>query len=408
MKKIIWLFIITSLLTLLSCSNHKSCSGMIVEMTSNGVSAKQLSQILDLPISIIKHPEKQTFSSADSLMITSIYVYFKQNNKLPSNLYSVQNKKGADNLRQIVEVYRNEELRSNQLFIENLKKRLSDIQKANAEKFVESEINTFKSIRFLWKNQGEISDELGEALPKYLDDKHIYGVFNDSCAIYLEQISRYREDGISRIFKKNIKSDKKVLNLISTDIRGFVPKYEYNKNGADICYQILASIEHAQDILFSPINWLIEKLPLWLMISITVILLVAGIICYFTGMLHLGVIDLILLVISLIVMFWPTHYDEIKESIGDQIEQYYSKTIESELENLNKNTNIYYDAILKTIKNPIVHKFLVPSNVMQAGSEKDGGINSGEIGKESCEEDNRTSDQVNCKNDIEVNDSIRG
>lgn len=275
---------------------------------------------------------------------------------------------------EVIENFRQEELKSNELFVNNLCQQIIDIQIDNFNDFIESEINSIKSLRFSWKSQDEINQALSESLPEYVDEIKVAKIFNDSCASYFNFISHFRNNGIKRYIIKN--GSNKQLRSIETDIRGFIPEYHFENSYSNITYQVLATIERAQDILFTPINWVLELLPKWLMITISIILLLIFIVSIYLGTFNLSIIDAILLIISIILIFWSEPYSEIRETINNQTKDYYENKITDELDYLNNKTNSYYDNLIKILKStnsiPATRK---PTIVQTSVETDDGGNN---------------------------------
>lgn len=380
-----------------SCREEKTCASAISEMLANGCRTRQLSKIMGLPESVIKKPSKHTFTEADSVLLFSLLNTYNETGKLPENLYHLYNKNKRNQVLEVIENFRQEELKSNNAFVNNLCKIVSDTQKENLNNFIESEINSFKSLRFIWKSQDEINQSLCEALPKYLNEVGVAKMFNDSCAAYFNYISRFRDNGIKRYITKI--SSQKHLQTIETDVRGFVPQYQFDNSATHVTYQILATIDRAQDVLFAPINWILEFLPGWLMIVIAIILLVFFIFGIFTRNMPLTILDFILLIISAVVFIWGDPYSEIRESLNVQVQTYYEDTINKELTHLNYETNKYYDNLIKIIKiNNHAPAAGNPSGMQTVLEKNNGGGSRTNI--EKCDED---SDRTRDQNSGEVN-----
>lgn len=330
-----------------SCQNNKTCASAVSELIEMGCTPKQLSQAMNIPVKNIKNAQNYSFSEADSIFLFSLLSSYKETGKLPENLYQLYNKNKYNHSLYVIENFRQEEIKSNEVFINNLYEQIINTQNDHFNKFIEGEVNSFKALRFIGKSQEEINQSLSDALPNYMDEIKIAKLYNDSCASYFNYISRFRSNGIKR-YITNI-SPNNHLNTIDTDIRGFIPEYEYENSSSNIIYQVLATIERAQDVLFAPINWILELLPVWLMIVIAIILLIIFIISIYTGQFHVSVIDAILLIISIIVLVWGDPYSEIRESTHDQIREYYKTKIGDELNHLNLETNKYYDNCIEIL-----------------------------------------------------------
>lgn len=332
---------------LLGCQKRETCSSIISELINNGCSSKELSKALNIPEKLIKNPNNYHFSESDSIFLFSLAHAYKETGKLPNNLYQLYNKSKQSHVIAAINNYRQEEIKSNEIFVHDLSKKIVDKQNKNLNDFIEEEINSFKSLRFLWKSPEEINDALGESISDYFDDIEIAKIYNDSCASYIKYINRFRENGVNQYVKKNIVN--KNLNTIGTDIRGFVPHYKFENSISHVTYQLLATIDRAQDVLFSPINWILGLIPQWLSLTISILLLLILIFCLCTGQLHFGLVDLVLLIISAIVFFWGDPYSETREAMSNQVTTFYEDKIENELLHLNEETNKYYDKLIQTI-----------------------------------------------------------
>ena len=395
-KKILILFVVFILGDFFtSCQQDRTCASAISELLEKGCTSKQLSKVMGVPESIIRKPEKHTFSEADSIFLFSLLCSYNETGKLPDNLYQLYQKNKRNQVLEVIENLRKEEIKSNELFINSLCQNIIETQNRNINDFIESEVNSLKSLRFIWKSQDEINQALSEALPKYVNEIQIAKIYNDSCASYINYIARFRDNGVKRYLDKS--TSKQGLHTIETDIRGFTPEYQFENSSSHVTYQVLATIERAQDVLFKPINWLLELLPNWLMITVSIILLIILIISFYTGQIHVTILDGILLIISIILFFWSDPYSDIRESINDQIQVYYENKIKDELTHLNIETNKYYDNLIKTL-NPSNNNYTSrKSSVMQTCIEtNDGGNNrtnhekdikggSGTERKDSCE-----------------------
>lgn len=395
-KQFLLHILILSILSLTACQKHQNCADVITELTSKGCATKQLSKILNLPERVVKNPEKYTFSQTDSLFLFSISKTFKETGKLPDNLYNLYSSNSNNQLITTINNYRVEELKSNEFFIYNLFHKIIEIQTNNSNKFIDNEINSFKALRFPWNSQTEINNTLGEALPKYFDEVKLSHTYNDSCASYLNFISKFRDNGVKRFLRKNGK--KEGLQNIGTDIRGFNPQYQYQKSFSDMCYQVLASIERVQDTLFSPINWLLNLLPKWLTITISIILLIILIVSICTRQFHFAKLEIVLFIISLILVFWEDPYKGIRENLDNQISEFYQQKATEELDYLNTKTNEYYDTLINLNKNPNNIRRNT-STVLQTSCEKNDGRSSRTDSKENLEGDSGTGGKA----DIEIN-----
>lgn len=384
-----------------SCHEDETCASAITELLAKGCSSTQLSKVMGVPESVIKKSGKHTFSEADSILLFSLLRTYEETGELPDNLYQLYSKDNRSQVRQVIENFRQEELKSNEAFLNKLCEQIIETQSENLHDFIESEVNSFKSLRFVWKSQDEISQELSEAIPTYLDEINVAKIYNDSCASYFNYLSRFRDNGVKRYIKKVI--PQKQLNTIDTDVRGFIPEYQFENTSSHVTYQILATIDRAQDVLFTPINWLLELLPNWLMITISILLLVVFIVCLFTGMMRLGILDFILLVISAIVMFCGNPYAEVKDSMNNQVQVYYENKIQEELNHLNAETNAYYDNLIKILKTNHSNSASRKSSSVQASVEKNDGGDSGANLEKDYDGSSRTGDQniseVNGKRD---------
>lgn len=382
-----------------SCRDNETCASAITELRKKGCNSKQLSKIMGISETTIKKPEKHIFSEADSILLFSILRTYNETGKLPDNLYNIYNKNKRNQVLEVIENFRQEEIKNNELFINNLCQRIIDLQNENLNNFIDNEINNYKSLRFTWQSKEEINQALSDALPMYVDETKIAKIYNDSCASYFNYISRFRENGVKRYITKATPHSH--INTIETDVRGFMPSYQFDNSPSHVTYQILASIDRGQDILFTPINWILELLPNWLMITVLILLLIIFIVSLITGQLHLTILDLILLVISAIVLFWGDPYSEIREEMHNQIQTYYSKKIKDEQICLNTETNTYYDNLIKTLKTTNYRPVHRQSSGMQTNIEK---IDSGND-RTNLEKDfagsNQTGDQscsdVNCE-----------
>lgn len=387
--RLLVVFILFGLLT--SCQEDETCASAITELLTKGCSSRQLSKVMGVPKAVIENPRKHTFSEADSILLFSLIRTYNETGKLPDNLYQLYSKDNRNQVLVIIENFRQEEIKSNEAFVNILCNKITDTQNENLDDFIESEVNSFKSLRFIWKSQDEIDQALSEALPKYLDEINVAKIYNDSCASYFNYISRFRDNGVKRYIKKI--TPQKRLNTIDTDVRGFIPEYQFDNSSSHVTYQLLATIDRAQDILFTPINWILELLPNWLMITISILLLVIFIVCLYIGSLHLGVVDLILLVISLIVMCWGDPYAEVRKSMNDQIQVYYESKLTEELKHLNTETNTYYDSLIKTLKANNFNSSSRKSSGVQTSVEKNDGGDSGADLEKNFDGNSRTGNQ---------------
>lgn len=388
-----------------SCQKDETCASAITELLAKGCSSKRLSKVMGVPESVIRKPDKHTFSEADSILLFSLIRTYEETGKLPDNLYQLYSKDNRNQVLQVIENFRNEELKSNETFLNKLCEQITEAQSDNLNNFIDNEVNSFKSLRFSWKSQDEINQELGEAIPRYLDEINVAKIYNDSCASYFNYVSRFRDNGVKRYIKKAL--PQKQLNTIDTDIRGFIPEYQFNNSSSHIAYQILATIDRAQDILFTPINWILELLPNWLMITISILLLVIFIVCICTGQLHLGLLDFILLVISAIVWFCGDPYAEVRGVMNNQIHAYYENKIKKELYHLNTETNAYYDSLIKTLKTTYSNSVARKSPIVQASDEKNDGGDSGANLEKNYDASSRTGNQSSSEISSEGNDSPR-
>lgn len=181
-----------------SCHEDETCASAITELLAKGCSSKQLSKVMGVPESVIKKSSKHTFSEADSILLFSLLRTYEETGKLPDNLYQLYSKDNRSQVRQVIENFRQEELKSNEAFLNKLCEQIIETQSENLHDFVESEVNSFKSLRFVWKSQDEISQELSEAIPTYLDEINVAKLYNDSCASYFNYLYRFRDNGVKR------------------------------------------------------------------------------------------------------------------------------------------------------------------------------------------------------------------
>lgn len=407
MKKVALMFLILVVFSscFMGCSQKKkTCADTVSQLMEDGCSLKELSKLLGISERFIKNPTKYSFNEADSVLLMSLANTYYQSGKLPTNLYQLYDKNNNSHVLEVIENFRQEELNSNEEFINEANAKISNLQEDNLNKFVDGEINSIKSLRFTWKSEDEIKQTLEETLPGYIKEIELAKTYNDACAAHFNRIARFRENGVKRYIAKV--AAKSRLNSIETDLQGFMPEYKFENGAAHVTYQILATVERVQDTLFKPINWLLGLLPNWLMIAISIILVVLLVVFLCTGQFHLGLLDIVLLAISVIVLIWGDPYAEIRESMREQIQNYYHEKTNNELIQLNVNTNAYYDNLLKTLQ---ISNHNSPSgnfHRMPASIKKDSGEDPCNNLKESGEGDDRTS----CKesdNNVSKTDSIQ-
>ena len=243
-------FILVGLCT--SCREDETCASVINELLESGCNSKQLAAVMGVPETVIEKPKKHNFSEADSILLFSLFRTYNETGKLPENLYQLYNKNKYNQVLTVIENFRKEEIKSNEVFVNNLCQKIIEIQKQNLNDFIENEVNSFKSLRFIWKSQEEINQELSEVLPRYVDEITVAKIYNDSCASYFNYISRFRENGVKQYITKSVPQTS--FQTIDNDVRGFMPNYQFDNSSSHVTYQILATIDRAQDILFAPIN----------------------------------------------------------------------------------------------------------------------------------------------------------
>lgn len=391
------------------CHKHKTCSSAILEMTSNGCSTKELSKLLHISEKIIKKPQDYHFSESDSIFLFSLLHAYQETGKLPDNLYQLYNKNKQSQVIVAINNYRQEELKRNEIFVNNLCKIIVDKQSRNLNDFIEDEINSFKSLRFLWKSSEEINDALSESISDYINDIEVAKIYNDSCASYIEYINRFRENGVNQYVRKNITGEK--LNTISTDIRGFVPQYEFENSSSHVTYQLLATIDRAQDVLFAPINWILGLIPQWLSLTISILLLLIFIFFIYTGQIHFGIVDFVLLIISAIVFICGDPYSETRKSMNNQVSTFYENKITNELSHLNEETDKYYDKLIQTISRTNINTSSCKLHSVQTncetGNEGAGGAISEGGNRASDKDGGEINAETNNDRRSEASDTIR-
>lgn len=359
---------------------------------------------MGLPESAIIHPENYSFSEADSILLFSLLHTYTDTGKLPDDLYQLYSKNNKHQALEAIENFRREELKCNKVFVNSIYAQIIDIQSNNLNNFIENEINSVKSLRYTWKSQDDINQILGETLPEYINETEVAKIYNDSCASYFNFISHFRDNGVIRFISKTEPTNH--LNTIETDIRGFLPTYQFDNSSSHVSYQILATIERAQDVLFKPINWFLELLPNWLTITITILLLILFILAIKSGNLSFTLLDSILLIISITLLIWGDPYSEVRESMNHQVRSYYENKINAELNHLDNETNLYYDNIIKNFTNSSSNRTSrKPTRLQASGKENNAG--NGRTNVEENLDGNCRTDDKGCNEVSNKADSIQ-
>lgn len=268
------------------------------------------------------------------LLIFIVFVSCKDQKEVKDKHQIIKSVTNSEESINIIENSREFELKNNDIFQQSLEIKSLEYYNKQTELFIDNETGFFKLFSELWNKQFKSDNEI-KLLWKLKIERHFrtssyFSYMIKEVRIYTDGVNNQRNNGIVKILGTNHSSN---LNLPILDSNSFIAKSD--------------SVEN----IINKINEEIKDQLADMVLGFTpeIILFIFGTFGFLQGFKIHWSISVIILIIIGGLFFWRSNIreDEIRNILKIECSKVLENTQFNYLEKLDKNTNDYYNKLLK-------------------------------------------------------------